>query len=240
MIDRMKLFIDKRRSYAVDTTAAVSWEAGQPAALTSNADGEPVVTLATGASGEIPIGVFWGNKVSQITKVEVETISFVDGVGNATNGPIQLRGTSVVVGSERVTSVNGVTLYDGGGTDYSLTAGGALTRVGTIPSGGTVVIKYRRNVLVREANEMVGTNYDRGFDDTSGNDLATVLQGNTQFSTDMYDTAQSYSIDAPLYIDSDGRFTSVDTGSVQFGRVRTPPTATKPLLEIEFSTPLAG
>jgi len=234
-IDKSQLFIDKRRSYTADPSA--NWEAGNIAALTSDSSGATIVTLATGGTAETPIGMFWGDKTTTVTKVEIETITFVDGTGAPTNGPIQLRGTSVEAGSDFGELEDGTDISVATG-EYTLTAGGGITRTGAganpIPAGGTITIRYRRNITVAELLTL-GINYDRQPDDTLGNGLATVLQADTQVYTSMYDTAQDYAVNDALYVNAVGRVTTV-VGTRVFGRVITPPNASNEMLEVEFGT----
>lgn len=240
MIDetRKGFHIDKRRSYLAAEGA--EWEAGAWLVRSLNADGKVQVSVATGASGEVICGMARHDRISAVTTVAVERITFVDGGGNPENTK-QLRGTSVVADSELVTNPTTGAAYTRN-DDYTLSVGGSLVRVaagsgGTIPESGSVDIMYRRNILKRESENRLGVDYNRSHGDSE--ELATVCQGNSQVFTDQFDSSQAYAVDDPLYVTDDGtgRSTTVDNGGQVVGRVATPPSVDEPLLEIEFATP---
>lgn len=234
------LLAEDRIPYPCDPTA--SWEEGMVAQLVDDGAGGMMVKPATGASGETLIGIFWGNKATATTKVEVETVKFLDSSNNPTN-TVQLIGTSVRTAADsiRVTSVDGLTVYTIT-THYTISAGGVLTRVSSIPAGGTVVVRYERNILAAEL-PYVGVDYNRSFDDVAGFEpghgggLATIVQGHHIIGLDQYEEGENYTVGAPLFVSSRGRL-SVTSGTKQYpGFVHTPPTAQEPNLYIDAVTP---
>lgn len=230
-----------RHTYVADPTA--NWEAGMVAVLTANPDdGSPMVTPATGASAETPVGLFWGDKTTARTIVEIEAIRFVDSSGAPTLTK-QLKGTSIETASVRVTSLDGTTVYTvGGGSDYTVAANGVLTRVGggTIPAGGRVLVRYRRDLLARELDQL-GVDYNRGSDDTLGlptKNVCTVLQGHHKVPVDQFHPEVAYTPGAALFVDSDARLTTQDTGSKKYGMVIEGPSQSYPFLRLEAVTPI--
>lgn len=230
----------ERFPYPCDPTA--SWEEGMIAQIVDAGDGTPMVKPATGASGEVLIGMFWGNKATVLTKVEVETVKFLDANNNPTN-TVQLIGTSVrtAANSIRVTNPTTGSAYTIT-THYTISAGGVLTRVSSIPAGGTVIVRYERNILAAEL-PYVGVDYNRSFDDTAGFEpgfgggLATVLQGHHIVGTDMFEEGENYLVGASVFVSARGRL-SATPGTKQYpGTVHTPPSATEPVLYIDAVTP---
>lgn len=229
-----------RHTYVADPTA--NWEAAMVAVLGVNTDdGTAIATPGTGASAEIPLGLFWGDKTSARTVVEVETIRFVDSSGAAT-ATKQLKGTSILTDSVRVTSIDGTTIYtEGSGADYTVAGNGVLTRTGssTIPAGGRVIVLYRRDLLARELDQL-GVDYNRGSDDTLGlpaKQVCTVLQGHHKVPIDQFRPEVAYTPGAALFIGTDARLTTEDTGSRQYGIVIEGPTQSYPFLRIDAVTP---
>ena len=227
--------IDKRRSYvALD---GAEWEAGAFLKRVTDSDGSVKVAVATGATGEVIVGMARHDRVSTVTKIEVELIAFVDGSGDQDDSQ-QLRGTSIDTDSVRVTDPDTGTAYTVG-DDYAVTSGGLLTRDsgGAITEGSSVNVTYRRDILAREDESRFGMDYNRSHG--TKEDLATVIQGNSQLFTDQYDTAQEYATNDVLYImnDGTGRVTS-QSGTRSVGYCVTPPSADNPLIEIEFNTPI--
>lgn len=233
----------ERFPYPCDPTA--SWEEGMVAQLVDAGDGTPQVKPATGASGEVIIGMFWGNKATALTKVEVETVTFKDASNNPTL-TVQLIGTSVRTAADsiRVTNPSTGAAYTIT-THYTISAGGVLTRVnvgGGIPAGGQAVVRYERNILAAEL-PFVGVDYNRSFDDTAGFEpgygggLATILQGHHIVGTDMFEEGENYVVGQPVFVSARGRF-SATSGTKQYpGIIHTPPSAQEPVLYIDAITP---
>lgn len=244
MIDNENIIeAGQRYGYLCDATKV--WEAGSVAIKTVAADGvTPMVQPSTGASGDNIVGLFWGNKTNQLTEQVYEEVRFVDPLNNPTASK-QLSGTSITTAAVRVTSVDGATEYVvGGGNDYTITAGGVITRTGgsDIPAGGTVVVAYEKKLTAEELAYR-GVDYNRGSDDSLGfvpgfgGGQVTVVEGHMILPTDQYEAAVTYPVGAKLYVSSRGRLTTTP-GTKRFpGTVHTGPSASYRWLIVDALTP---
>lgn len=225
MIDKNRSRVRHRPFYKVDP--ASTWEEGQVATL-AMIGGEVLVKLYTAGAGEVPLGLFWFPKTTGLTRVDIESVVLPDAVA------VNLKHANLVSGSVRVTDVPGTTVYTEG-TDFTINyTNGTITRIttGSIPDGGTVIVRYRYNVLASELARGP-VRFERVPDATLGSGTVTVAQGPAEIYTDQYDTSVGYSVNATLYANSQGKITTVAAGPA-IGKVIAPPSLGYPLLGLEL------
>jgi hypothetical protein len=226
MIDTKRSRVEQRPFFKVDPTAV--WEAGQIATL-KNIGGETVVTLLTDPANEVPLGVFWRPKAVTLTEAVKEKVKLI-GTEN-----ISLSHANIEDASEIVTDLSEATRYTRG-TDYVINyVNGLIARIATggIADGQEVLVTYRYKKTAQEI-AMQPQRFERVPDATLGSGMVTVIMGHAIIYTDQYDTSQQYSLNAALYVNDQGRFTSANTGSRVVGKVIAVPTVGYPLLGVEL------
>lgn len=210
--------------------SSASFRSGAPVML--NSSGEVVIS-----DGKACIGIAMADKMTLGSAVVVdEEISF-DSVGDTA----QLTGQNSVTEVRISSGTNGSgDIYTGGGTDYSVSASGVVTHVGTIPSDGTVVYASYRYSLVEADYEFEGKNFWNSNDSVTIQDgrvavaLAPALIFTTEFETDVAEPYATTGLGSNIYINSSGLFTTTVGSNKLVGHVIQVPTADQPFLGFQF------
>lgn len=224
MIDKRRTIAKTRPFFPADETA--TWEEGMVATLTTDAYGNIVATPVSNPAADVPVGIFYKPKTSAITKIEIEEV--VVPVGVAVDDTINLSHANIVNGSEVVLDVSvtpavQLTKWNGTTGDYDINyTNGTLIIKNTGLGGKTLQVTYRYSPSVDEL-KFQPVPFERVPDATKASGKITLIVAPAIIYTDQFDTSQLYNPMDALYVDSNGRLTSTNTGSPVIGRVISPP-----------------
>lgn len=234
--------IDKRRGYAYhrpfyNIAPGASFVAGQIAFLDRNLAG----TATVAASGDVPIGTFWGTHTPATNlhlRSTMENITF-----SATTNQATVRKRNIYVFC-KITDTTGATTYTYGvDYDYNIATGVVTNLLAGIAAGATVTITYFYTVGttaiygdLASTRWSTGENYDKIPDDASGSGKIAVAEGDAQIYTDMYDVTQSFTLGQALMCGVIGMWYPALPLANPLGYVIHVPTITDPFLGVQQVT----
>ena len=206
--------------------------AGMVAKLTTDSNGNPMVTRAADTDKSNIIGLFFSHKTTSFYRAVVaEAVTFAASPNTATVGYLKhanllgSAGTYVMV-SSTATVVADYT-YGASTNDFTLSyTNGTITRhaAGKIAAASTVYVTY----MYADPNLV-------GIDETLGSGLTATLEEHGEVATLVYDTTHAYTIMGPVYCNASGYITSYRTNTAdELGRVTKVPTNESPELHFKL------
>lgn len=209
---------------------AASFTVGQIAKLTADANGNPIATVCTATSTDVPVGIFWCHKTLSFYSAAVnEAVTFT---GSGTTVALKHAYLKGAAGTYvKVTNTVEGTAYTYT-TDYTINyTNGTITHVGagSIGTTATVYISY----LYKDMNQS-------GIDQTLGAGKVVLLEDKGEIATRLYDTSVKWALtgnDAIVVCNADGIVTTrtKDGSAPAVGKVTKVPTSSDTELCFKFS-----
>jgi hypothetical protein len=236
MFDLTKTHYTEAREYAVKAGQTITEEAQLLVFVDNLAGGMAVQPCSTGAAQKYA-GFALTDAMKVLTETVVDTVTVPTG-----GGTVFLGNTNIVSGSERVVaSVTGVLTEDcaslGAGEYCLVDATGAISFVAA-QQGETVTVTYRYNLTLQQSLERF---HERSINNRAQDYFSSVsvLMGEGEIFTSMFDTSVNYTIGSLVYPAAGGKVSSVAGGaSNALGFVSKLPSTTDGLLGIKFNFPV--
>ena len=201
-----------------DVDASTDFMAGMVAALTMSGN-KVVVTKADAGASKPVIGLFYCHKTTWFYRPVIKAEAVFDANNKTYLKPYVVASSLVVVNpatGDSIPATSGTT------TNWTLDAdNGVLTRVNTTDVPATVVVSYR----YKDPNHA-------GIDQTMSGKVS-VLEGNAEVATLVYDTAAAWTLGAVVKVNADGLLTVGGSGQT-IGICTKPPTVDDPELHIKM------
>ncbi len=236
MFDLTKTHYSEAREYAVKAGQTITEEAQLLVFVDNLAGGMAVQPCAAGANQNYA-GFALTDAMKVLTETVVETVTVPSG-----GGTVFLGNTNIVSGSERVVaSVSGVLAEDCtvvGAAEYCIVdATGAIT-FNVAQQGENVTVTYRYNLTLQQSLERF---HERSVNNRAQDYFSSVsvLMGEGEILTSMFDTAVAYTVGALVYPAAAGKVSSAAGGAANaMGFVSKLPSTTDGLLGIKFKFPV--